>query len=52
VSPTQINFVIRVNGKEDFEGVTTLSADSRSYTDVGWSAGKENEKQTSVYVRQ
>ena len=46
------DFRIKVNGKEDSEGVQTLAADARSYTDVGWSAGKENEKQTAVFVRQ
>jgi hypothetical protein len=52
VTPTQIKYVIKVNGKEDSEGVQTLAADAHSYTDVGWSAGKENEKQTAVFVRQ
>jgi hypothetical protein len=40
VTPTQIKYVIKVNGKEDSEGMRTLAADARSYTDVGWSAGK------------
>ena len=52
VTPTKIKYVIKVNGKEDSEGVSTLAADGRSYTDVSWNPGKENEKQTSVYVKQ
>lgn len=52
VTPKKIKYVLKVNGKEDSEGVTTLAADGRAYTDVSWSAGKENEKQTSVYVKQ
>jgi hypothetical protein len=41
---------MKVNGKEDSEGVQTLAADGRSYTDVSWSAGKESEKQIAVFV--
>jgi hypothetical protein len=52
VTPTQLKYVLKVNGKEDTEGVQTLAADGRTYTDVSWSPGKESEKQTCLYVRQ
>lgn len=52
VTPTQVKYVIKFNGKEDSEGVQTLAANERSFTDVSWSAGKEDEKTTSLYVRQ
>jgi hypothetical protein len=52
LSPTTIKYVMKVNGKEDNEGVQTLAADARSYTDVSWSPGKETEKQTSIFVKQ
>jgi hypothetical protein len=52
VTPTQIKYVLKVKGKEDSEGLSTLAPDGGSYTDVSWSPGKENEKQTSIFVRQ
>jgi hypothetical protein len=51
-SPTKMSYIIKVNGKAEDYGVTTLAADGRSYTDVSWSPGKENEKSTGVYIRQ
>jgi hypothetical protein len=51
-TPTQIKYVVKVNGKEDSEGVQTIATDGRSFTDVNWSPGKENEKQTAVYLKQ
>ena len=47
----QIHYAIKVNGKPDTYGVETLASDGQSFTDVSWVAGKENEKQTAVYVR-
>jgi hypothetical protein len=52
VSPTQIKYVMKVNGKEDNQGTQTLAANGRSFTDVNWSPGKEDEKITSLYVKQ
>lgn len=52
IKPTQVKYVIKVNGKEDSEGVSTIAADGRSYSDVSWTPGKEDEKQTAVYVKQ
>jgi hypothetical protein len=51
-SATKLSYVMKFNGKPDNYGVDTMAADGRSYTDVNWSAGKENEKTTSVYVKQ
>lgn len=33
-------------------GEQTLAADGRSFTDVNWNSGKEDEKTTGVYVKQ
>jgi len=52
VSPIQVKYAIKVDGKPDTFGVQTMAADGRSFTDVSWTAGKESEKQTAVYVRQ
>jgi hypothetical protein len=49
---TKLSYVMKFNGKPDNYGVDTMAADGRSYTDVNWSAGKESEKTTAVYVRQ
>ena len=48
----KLSYVMKYNGKPDMYGVQTLAADSKSYTDVSWTAGKENEKATAVYVKQ
>ena len=52
MSPRKIAYSTRVNGKPDSAGEQTLAADGKSYTDVSWTAGKEDERQTAVYVRQ
>lgn len=52
VTPTQIKYAIKVGGKADSFGVQTIAADGRSFSDVSWTAGKEDEKQTAVYVKQ
>ena len=51
-SPTKLSYVMKFNGRTDNFGVDTMAADGRSYTDVSWSAGKESEKSTAVYVKQ
>jgi hypothetical protein len=52
LTPSKLKYVIKVNGKEDEEGVQTLAADGKSFTDVSWSPGKEDEKQTCFMVKQ
>lgn len=52
LTPTKTRYVITINGKIDNEGEQTLAADGRSFTDVNWTAGKEDEKTTGVYVKQ
>lgn len=52
VSPKKIRYVIKVNGKTDNIGEDILAADGRSFSDVNWNPGKENEKTTGVFVKQ
>jgi hypothetical protein len=52
ITPTQVKYVVKVDGKEDSEGTQTLAADGRSFADVSWSPGKEDEKATCVYAKQ
>jgi hypothetical protein len=43
---------VMLNGKLLNTDIMTLSADGKSYTDVSWQAGKENEKRTYIYEKQ
>jgi hypothetical protein len=52
LSPTKIKYVMKIHGKTDNLGEQTLAADGRSFSDVNWNPGKENEKTTGVYVKQ
>lgn len=52
LTPTKIRYEMKVNGKPDNMGEQTLAADGRSFTDVNWNPGKEDEKTTGVYVKQ
>jgi hypothetical protein len=52
LSPTKIKYVMKINGKTDNMGEQTLAADGRSFTDVNWTPGKEDEKTTGVFVKQ
>jgi hypothetical protein len=52
LSPTKVKYVMKVNGKTDNEGVQTLAADGRSFSDVNWNPGKEDEKTTGIYLKQ
>jgi hypothetical protein len=45
-------YVMKFKGKPDMYGVQTMAPDGKSYTDVSWTAGKPNEKETAVYVKQ
>lgn len=48
----KIKGVVTLNGKELGTDIMTVSADGKTITDVAWSAGKEDEKQTYVYDKQ
>jgi hypothetical protein len=52
LTPTKTRYVMKIGGKIDNSGEQTLAADGRSFTDVNWNAGKEDEKTTAVYVKQ
>jgi hypothetical protein len=52
LTPTKMRYVMKIDGKIDSEGEQTLAADHRSFTDVNWTPGKEDEKTTGVYVKQ
>jgi hypothetical protein len=52
LSPTQLKYVMKVDGKTDNIGEQTLAADGRSFSDVNWNPGKEDEKTTGIYVKQ
>jgi hypothetical protein len=52
LAPTQYRYVMKINGKTDNMGEQTIAADGRSFTDVNWVPGRENEKTTAVYVKQ
>lgn len=52
LTPHKISYTIRLNGKPQSYGVQTMAADGKSFTDVSWSAGKANEKQTGFYAKQ
>ena len=52
VSPLSMSYITKKDGKPLYYGVETLAADGKSLTDTGWSAGKESEKTTGVYIKQ
>jgi hypothetical protein len=52
LSPTKIRYVMKIDGNVDNMGEQTLAADGRSFSDVNWNPGKENEKTTGVFVKQ
>ena len=52
LSPTQMKYVMKINGKIDNVGEQTLAADGRSFSDVNWNPGKEDEKTTGIYLKQ
>lgn len=51
LTPNKIRYVMKVNGQTDNMGEQTLAADGRSFSDVNWIPGKENEKTTGVFVK-
>jgi len=51
-SPSKISYVMKIDGKPNQYGIQTLAADGRSFTDVSWIPGKENEKTVAWYVKQ
>lgn len=52
LSPTSYRYVMKINDKTDNIGEQTIAADGRSFTDMNWVPGRENEKTTAVYVKQ
>lgn len=52
LSPNRISYAAKVKEKPDGSGIQTLAADGKSFTDVSWMPGKENEKVSAFYVRQ
>ncbi len=52
VTPTKVEYLIKMNGKSDNAGVETIAADGTSFTDVNWNVGHPSEKTTAVYVKQ
>jgi hypothetical protein len=52
LSPTKMKYVMKINGKTDNIGEQTLAADGRSFSDLNWNPGKEQEKTTAVYLKQ
>ncbi len=50
--PRTVHYTLKIDGKVESQGVQTLAADGRSYTDVSSSPGKEGEKQTAVWIKQ
>lgn len=52
VSPMEMKYVEKLNGKPDAIGVQTMAADKKTFTEVSWTPGKESEKSTAVYVKQ
>lgn len=52
LSPTKMKYVMKINGNADSIGEQTLATDGRSFSDVSWTPGKENEKTIGVFVKQ
>jgi hypothetical protein len=52
VARTKTRYVIKIGGKVDSAGEQTLAADGRSFADVNWNAGRENEKTTGTYMKE
>ncbi len=52
LNATKMKYVMKIDGKVDNQGVQSIAADGRSFTDTNWNAGRENEKTTAVYVKQ
>lgn len=51
-SPSKLSYIVKINGKPQSYGTQTLAEDGNSFTDTSWSAGKESEKSTGLYVKQ
>jgi hypothetical protein len=51
-SPTKIRYVMKITGNTDNMGEQTFAADGRSFSDVNWTPGTENEKTKGIFVKQ
>jgi hypothetical protein len=52
VSPNELTYTHKVDGKVTHQGTMTLSADGKTLTDVEWIPGRETEKTTEVFEKQ
>ena len=50
--PNEVMEVLKLNGKEWSKDLLTVSPDGQTLTDLSWTPGKDNEKQTYVYEKQ
>jgi len=48
----KIDIAVKENGKTLSEGEDVLAANGKSFTGTSWTPGKENQKETVVYVKQ
>jgi hypothetical protein len=48
----ELKYLVKLKSKVLEEGHMTLAADGKSFTDIGWSPGKMDEKATAVYIKQ
>lgn len=51
-SKNSLSYVTKDKGKVVYLGTQTLAADGKSFTDVSWAPGKENEKASILYEKQ
>ena len=51
ISPYQLGFYASVNGQLVEEAIETLSPDGKTFTDMLWRAGHDDEKDVRVYVK-
>jgi hypothetical protein len=52
LSANKVRYTLKIDGRADNVGVQTLAPGGGSFTDTNWNPGHENEKTTSVYVKQ
>jgi hypothetical protein len=51
-SSHKLSYTVKREGKPFIYGIDTISSDGKTLTDVSWTAGKESEKQTGIYIKQ
>lgn len=50
--PSKIRYSVKFGGEAATVGVETMAADGKTFTDVSYTPGKEDEKFTALYVKQ